>query len=153
MMDQINEKQRADRVAKTYAHIFSRSKDFPEMERALEPPMHIDSALSSNIQFADWVAAAVGRAIDYQLEADSRYEWVPDALSGTMHSRVTAESKLHLWESSLPDLHHSQLFQRDRPVLARTTTGLSPEDLEKLRVVKHASVTKRPASQREGLLR
>lgn len=96
LMDQINEKQRAARVASIYAHIFSRAQEFREMNAAIEPPMHIDSALSSNIQFADWIAASVSRAIDYQLERGSRYDWVPQALGSHMHHRITYESKLRL---------------------------------------------------------
>lgn len=143
MMDQINETQRAAHVKASYAHIFSRSKEFPEMKAAVEPPMHIDSALSSNIQFADWVATAVSRAIDYQLESQSRYDWIPDALAGHMRHQVTNESKLHLWQSSIDDLHHIEVFYRERPVLARRASGLmSEESLARLERVKHA--TRRP---------
>ena len=144
MMDQINEKQRAAHVSASYAHIFSRSKEFPEMEAAVEPPMHIDSALSSNIQFADWVATAVSRAIDYQLEPQSRYGWIPDALAGHMRHQLTHESKLHLWQSSISDLHHSEVFYRERPVLTRVASGLmSEESLAKLEKVKHATVRRK----------
>lgn len=140
MMDQINEKQRSAHVSATYAHIFSRSREFPEMRAAIEPPMHIDSALSSGIQFADWVAAAVGRAIDYQLEPQSRYGWISEALLGHMRHRITPESKLHLWQSSISDIHHSDLFLRKRPVLERSAAGsMSEESLARLEKIKHAS--------------
>jgi hypothetical protein len=76
MIDQINEKTRATRLPKMYSHVLGRASDHPEMRRIIEPPMHIDSVLSSNIQFADWVAACVTRAIEYQLIRDSPYEWV-----------------------------------------------------------------------------
>lgn len=141
LIDQINEKQRAARVAASYAHIFSRSQEFPEMKTALEPPMHIDSALSSNIQFADWVATAVSRAIDYQLEKESRYSWISEALGDYMHQQITHESKLHLWQSSISDLHNFDVFRRARPFLENSGSGaMSPESLERLRKVKHASV-------------
>lgn len=144
MMDQINEKRRAAHVSASYAHIFSRSKEFPEMEAAVEPPMHIDSALSSNIQFADWVAAAVGRAIDYQLEPQSRYAWIPEALAAHMRHQITHESKLHLWQSSISDLHHSEVFSRERPVLNRIASGLlTEENLAKLQKVKHATMRRK----------
>lgn len=144
MMDQINEKQRAAHVAASYAHIFSRSKEFPEMEAAVEPPMHIDSALSSNIQFADWVATAVSRAIDYQLEPKSRYGWIPDALAGHMKYKITHESKLHLWQSSISDLHHIGVFSHERPVLTQIASGLmSEESLAKLEKVRHATVKRK----------
>lgn len=143
MMDQINEKQRAAHVSSIYAHIFSRSKEFPEMETAIEPPMHIDSALSSNIQFADWVAAAVSRAIDYQLEPESRYGWIPDALSEHMQGKVTYDSKLHLWQSSLRDFHQAEIFNRPRPVVTRTTATMTPENLERLERVKHATIKRK----------
>lgn len=139
MMDQVNEKQRAAQVAKLYAHIFSRAREFPEMARAVEPPMHIDSTLSSNIQFADWVATAVSRAIERQLEHQSRFDWVPDALASHMRHAVTAESKLHLWESSREDLHHSKIFRKSRPIITRSG-GMSPENLARLEKVKHATI-------------
>lgn len=144
MMDQINEKERAEQVSAGYSHIFARSKEFPEMEAAVEPPMHIDSSLSSNIQFADWIAAAVSRAIDYQLEPDSRYSWIPEALSEHMRHQITHESKLHLWQSSIPDLHHSKVFYRRRPVLDRVASGsMSEEDLAKLEKIKHVTMKRR----------
>lgn len=140
MADKVNEKQREARVARIYAHIFSRSKEFPEMARAVEPPMHIDSKLSANIQFADWVAAAVGRAIDYQLEETSRYSWIPEALGDHMRGRITHDSKLRLWQSSMLDFYHFDIFKRDRPYVDKLSSGtLSPENLELLRKVKHAS--------------
>lgn len=67
MIDQINEKTRAQRLPRMYGHILGRAAEYPEMRRIIEPPMHIDSVLSSNIQFADWVAACVNRCIDFQL--------------------------------------------------------------------------------------
>lgn len=36
-----------------YAHILGRSSEHKEMRRIIEPPMHLDSELSTNIQFAD----------------------------------------------------------------------------------------------------
>lgn len=144
MMDQINEKQRASRVADIYAHIFSRAQEFPEMRAAVEPPMHIDSALSSNIQYADWIATAVSRAMDYQLERDSKYDWIPQALKSHMHHRITHESKLRLWQSSLPDLNHFDVFKTERPFLDRASNGsMSPENLAMLQKVKHATAKRR----------
>jgi hypothetical protein len=71
MIDQINEKTRAARLPLMYSHILGRAADYPEMKRIIEPPMHVDSQLSSNVQFADWVAACVTRAVEYQLIKDS----------------------------------------------------------------------------------
>ncbi|WP_433861754.1 DUF3800 domain-containing protein [Streptomyces sp. L7] len=76
MIDQINERQRSERLPKMYAHILGRASDHPEMTRIIEPPMHVDSVLSANIQFADWIAACVARAIDYHVIAESQYGWV-----------------------------------------------------------------------------
>lgn len=140
MMDQINEVQRSAQVAATYAHIFSRSSDYQEMEVVLEPPMHIDSKLSSNIQFADWIAAAISRAIDYQLEPASRYDWVPDAFSKHVTHKFTTESKLHLWQSALEDIHHEQLFRKDRPALdLGAATHLDDSNINHLKIMKHAA--------------
>ncbi|MFT4235708.1 MAG: DUF3800 domain-containing protein [Microbacterium sp.] len=73
MMDQVNEKHRVQRMPVMYAHMFSRCAQFDEMKRIVEPPMHIDSAVSVNIQFADWVAACISRALDYQLRLRDAY--------------------------------------------------------------------------------
>lgn len=117
MIDQINENQRSERVPNMYGHILGRASQFPEMKRIIEPPMHVDSVLSANIQFADWVAACVTRAIEYQTIQNSPYEWVAaskavDAVRGAF----THESKLHLWQRSLPDFHHSDIFKKARPL-------------------------------------
>lgn len=78
--------------------------------------MHIDSALSSNVQLADWVAACVGRAVDYQLLEYSRYGWVSHWHSAAMKGAFTYESKLSLWHRAVPHLHHSQIFEGARPL-------------------------------------
>lgn len=117
LIDQINEKTRIERLSSMYGHIFSRAADHPEMRRIVEPPMHIDSKLSANIQFADWVAACVTRAIDYQLVRTSRHQWVTDGrLFSNLGGAFTFESKLHLHNRSLNDIHHSRLFDRSRPL-------------------------------------
>lgn len=79
--DMINEKQRFQQVRRSYAHIYSRIKEHQEMLRILEAPAYIDSELSTNIQCADWVAALIGRACDYQLVLNSSYRWVADSFS------------------------------------------------------------------------
>lgn len=122
VIDQINEKTRAERLPNMYGHILGRAKEFPEMQRIIEPPMHVDSRLSANIQFADWVAACVGRAVDYQLVEDSRYAWVADPRRlQRIRGSFTHESKLHLHQSSLSDINHSGIFDRDRPLFPRVT--------------------------------
>lgn len=117
MIDQINEKTRIERLHRMYGHILGRASDYPEMKRIVEPPMHVDSKLSANIQFADWVAACLTRAIDYQLIEASRYQWITDdRLLGGLCGGFTHESKLHLWNRSISDLHHSQIRYRTRVV-------------------------------------
>lgn len=39
-----------------------------------------------------------------------------DTVLGALRGAFTHESKLHFWHRSPADLHHSQIFQRDRPV-------------------------------------
>ncbi|MBX3098266.1 MAG: DUF3800 domain-containing protein [Salinibacterium sp.] len=115
MIDQINERTRAERIPNMYGHILSRASDREEMKRIIEPPMHVDSILSANIQFADWTAAVVTRAIENQVIRDSQYGWIPerfDSLTGAF----TWDSKLHLWRRSVPDFNHSGLFRRERPL-------------------------------------
>lgn len=111
MMDQINEKSRKQRLPAMYAHIYSRSQQHKEMRRILEPPMHIDSENSTNIQLADWVCAFLKRAIDCQLVKDSKYQWIPDSVAAkAAKGNFTYESKLHLHERSIEDFNHSQLI-------------------------------------------
>jgi hypothetical protein len=123
MIDQINEKARSERLPIMYGHILGRAIEYPEMRRIVEPPMHVDSVLSANIQFADWIAACVGRAIDYQLVAGSPFGWVASTrLLSAVRGSFTHESKAHLWQRSLPGLVHSTVFQIER-VLYPTPTG------------------------------
>ncbi|MCT1777045.1 DUF3800 domain-containing protein [Brachybacterium sp. p3-SID957] len=117
MIDQINEKERKRRLPAMYEHILGRTKEYPEMRRLVEPPMHVDSALSASIQFADWVAACVGRAIDYQLLKESAYSWITDTrVVKSVRGSFTHESKLHLHLRSVGEFHHSQIFSRERPL-------------------------------------
>lgn len=117
LIDQINERTRSERLPIMYSHILGRAEDHPEMRRIVEPPMHVDSVLSANIQFADWVAACISRAIDFQLVVDSRHRWVVDPRAfPSIHTAFTHESKLHLWERSVPDLNNSNIFDRARRV-------------------------------------
>lgn len=117
IIDQVNEKTRAERIPRMYSHILGRASQFREMRRIVEPPMHVDSKLSANIQFADWIAACVTRAIDYQLIDSSRYSWVVerDALPNRRNA-FTVESKLHLWHSSIDDIKNAQLFNPHRTI-------------------------------------
>ena len=139
MIDQINEKTRVERLSSMYGHIFSRAVDYPEMRRIVEPPMHIDSKLSANIQFADWIAACVTRAIDYQLVRTSRHQWVTDdKLFSSLGGAFTYESKLHLYNRSLTDIHHSRLFDRSRPLYPRPDgqllgSSIDPDVARKMR--------------------
>lgn len=117
MIDQINERQRSERLPKMYSHILGRASDHPEMMRIIEPPMHVDSVLSANIQFADWLAACVTRAIEYHTIADSPYGWIAasDAVDA-VRGAFTHESKLHLSNRAVSDLNHSEVFRKDRPL-------------------------------------
>ncbi|QPL05758.1 MULTISPECIES: DUF3800 domain-containing protein [Actinomyces] len=117
MIDQINEKTRADRLPKMYGHILGRASEHREMRRIVEPPMHIDSELSSGIQLADWVAACVTRAIDYQLVRTSRHQWIVETpLLTTLQGAFTYESKAHLHQRAVDDIVHSDVFKRKRPL-------------------------------------
>lgn len=133
MIDAISEDQRSKRLPNMYAHILGRAADKPEMRRAVEPPMHIDSELSSSIQFADWVAALIGRAVEYQLLGDEEYRWVGEAL-WPQHNRIfTKESKLHfLPERSINDLHTWDLLKRERPLQTSGSIIADPETARKM---------------------
>ncbi|MFG6302568.1 DUF3800 domain-containing protein, partial [Corynebacterium hesseae] len=139
LMDQINEKSRIQRLPVMYAHILGRATEHKEMRRLIEPPMHIDSKLSSNIQFADWVCALVKRAVEYQLVEDSRYSWIPFASQlSAARGAFTYESKLHLCGRSISDLHHSEIIYAERPVI--DFLNVSQENREKLERVRKATL-------------
>ncbi|RZT63903.1 uncharacterized protein DUF3800 [Microcella alkaliphila] len=138
LMDQVNEKQRIDRMPTLYAHMFSRSNEFEEMKRIVEPPMHIDSAVSSNIQFADWVAASLSRAIDYQLVEESEHAWITGYAAESLRGSFTKESKLHLWQRGVGDIHHSAALKPERPLYPkvggqRVSAGIPDAAIRKLR--------------------
>lgn len=142
LIDQINEKSRKSKLPLMYQHILGRASEHEEMRRIVEPPMHVDSQLSSNIQFADWVATCITRAIDYQLIVDSKYSWITlDGKVDAVRGAFTFNSKLHLWQRELSDLNHSQIFNRKRvvhPVAHGEILGTA-ENLAKLQKVKAAA--------------
>lgn len=117
LIDQINESQRAKRLPNMYGHILSRAAERHEMLRVIEPPMHVDSVLSANIQFADWIAAAITRAIDYHLIESSLYSWIPSELAA-LRGTFTFESKIHLHQRSVEDITHSSILSTTRPLFA-----------------------------------
>ncbi len=128
-----------------YSHILGRAGDCPEMRRIVEPPMHIDSQLSSGIQLADWIAASVTRAIDYQLVEHSRHAWVMKAPQlKAVRRTFTHESKLHLYNRSVKDIVHSHLFRRDRPLYptvngSRLSSHLDPDVVRRMRAAAERS--------------
>nr|WP_225723611.1 MULTISPECIES: DUF3800 domain-containing protein [Corynebacterium] len=141
MIDQVNEKSRIQRLPAMYAHILGRSSEHPEMRRLIEPPMHIDSELSTNIQFADWICALVKRAIDYQLVEDSRYHWVPEAQQlKSARGLFTYESKIHLHQHTINDLNHSDILNSERSLFDSTrSSSLDKENMQKLERIRAAT--------------
>ncbi|CAB0978580.1 hypothetical protein FRC0485_02054 [Corynebacterium diphtheriae] len=112
------------------------------MRRIVEPPMHIDSQLSTNIQFADWICSLAKRAIEYQLVEDSRYSWVPtaEALTPTRGS-FTYESKLRLYHRAIDDLNHSSILRTTRPLFnSKINQTLDEENRRKLEKVRAATI-------------
>lgn len=157
MIDQINEKDRAKRLPLMYGHILGRAGEHPEMRRIVEPPMHVDSALSANVQFADWVAAAVTRGIERQLLVTEveRNAWVPLTLSPTLRRAFTGESKLHLQHRAHEDLHGAAVFAAVRPLagrdgVRRILESVPPEQYQRMRdAAERASGRGRPSSRAE----
>ena len=141
IMDTENEKERVVQVQNSYAHVFNRTADpdHGEMRRLIESTMHVDSMLSANVQFADWVAAAVRRAFEYQLIEDSPFSCVPTAFEDLTRSKLTIESKLYFSHSrgGVRELHNSGIFARERPALAMSISQrLSPEDRTRMEEAK-----------------
>lgn len=131
IIDQINEKDRSARVPLMYSHILGRAAEHPEMRRIIEPPMHVDSVLSANIQFADWVAACATRAIDYQLLDDSPHKWItaPKTLP-SVRGAFTHDSKIHLWHKSIDDLHQEKIFLPYRPLFPKVNGQTIAENVD-----------------------
>lgn len=139
MIDQINENEREKRLPNMYGHILRRVESRPEMVRIIEPPMHVDSILSANIQYADWVAAFVGRAIDYHLLDDSPYKWVTKVFDRGRNV-FTYESKLRLWNRSVRDIENWKVIHPNRPLHYRTGAQRIGDIAPQLHQVHAASV-------------
>lgn len=132
--DMINENERYHQVRRSYAHVYSRISEHQEMRRILEAPAYIDSELSTNIQCADWIAALIGRACDYQLIRGSSYKWVADTFYRTLHGHFTYESTLQFNLRSIDNIHNIKILDRARPHLD-SIAGMSPENLQRLQKV------------------
>lgn len=153
LIDQINEKTRLARLQKMYAHILGRATDHYEMRRIIEPPMHVDSLLCANIQMADWIAAIVSRAVDYQLVKESKHEWVTLSKGGVRlpERMFTHESKLHLPGRAV-ELHGAEIFANTRRVYGASRTGMrvheviDPAVSTKMRRVAEAAQSKKAKS-------
>ena len=129
MIDQVDETSRRSRLGSMYEHIFGRALAHQDMRRILEPPMHLDSELSSGVQFADWVAAATSRAIDYHLVEESRYRWVTlDQHLPGIQKRFTVESKLHLCQRAVDDYNSGDIFSPGRRLYPPGTRGATIAD-------------------------
>ncbi|MGL5850313.1 MAG: DUF3800 domain-containing protein [Phycicoccus sp.] len=157
LIDQINEKTRAARLPRMYEHVLGRVATFPEMKRIIEPPMHVDSVLSANIQSPTGSPRASPRAIEYQLIPDSPYEWVASSRQlDAVRGGFTNESKVHLWHRSVDDLHHSTIFKRDRSLFPEASGSLVAAHVDPavIRSIKAAAerATSRPSTaEREQL--
>lgn len=138
--DMINEAQRFHQVSRSYAHIYSRVSNHPEMSRVIEAPAYIDSRLSTNIQFADWVAGMVARACERQLTETRDFDWIPKALLERMRGKITYESTLQFHQRSLDNVHNIDLFREQRPLFDTHCHGMTEENLAKLRLV-HAKAS------------
>ena len=59
------------------------------------------------------------RAVDYQLIQGSDFGWITGNAVEAVRGSFTHESKLHLWQRSIDDIHHSDLFKRERPLFPK----------------------------------
>lgn len=142
MMDQINENERKPYMSLAYAHILSRSSKYPEMDKIVEPPMHIDSSISANIQFADWVSAFLSKFIFYQLD-DGWEHYVPenDMKLLFVNKIFTYESKMEFYGYTV-DIHNSEVLHECRPKFSASSIGgsnISQGSWEALQKVARAS--------------
>ncbi|CAN5220191.1 DUF3800 domain-containing protein [soil metagenome] len=154
LIDHINESQRAKRLPNMYGHILGRAATRHEMLRIIEPPTHVDSELSANIQFADWLAASLTRAIEFQLIADSPYGWIASNL-GSLRGSFTFESKIHLFGRSIGDLTGPALLGGNRPLFTavrgqRVSNSVDPRVLRR---IYGAAQKHQPAGENKSLER
>lgn len=147
--DMINENERYQQVRRSYAHVYSRIREHQEMRRILEAPAYIDSELSTNIQCADWIAALIGRACDYQLIPGSSYKWVAETFYRDLHGHFTYESTLQFNMRSIGNIHNIKILGRARPALD-SIAGMSPENLRLLQKV-HARTSAPTPRKPSGL--
>jgi hypothetical protein len=149
MIDAINEDRRSKRLPNMWGHILGGSAERPEMRRAIEPPMHVDSVLSACIQFADWVAAIINRAVEYQLRVDDDCRWVGKAIWPIRHNLFTLESKLHfLPDRSVADINNRHLLSTTGPLIRSDSLGLSSETVKKMEQLFHKSVSRSKTEKR-----
>ena len=144
IMDAVDEKHRTLQVQNVYAHIFTRTAQpgHDEMRRVIESAMRVDSRLCANGQFADWIAASVRRAFEYQLLEESRFDWVPTAFEDLMRRVPTNESKLYLDHprGGVREIHHSAVFASERPALAMSVgERLAPGARSRIAAIARAS--------------
>jgi hypothetical protein len=120
--DAITDKTRREIAAEMYAHIYSRSGAFPEMRRMVEVPLHIESKLNSNVQFADWTCALMSRAAHYQLNRDSNFEWAPRLFGNNVRGHFTYESVIHTRDATSKIMNNA-LFGTSRPRFPALRSG------------------------------
>lgn len=142
MMDQINENERKPYMSAAYSHIFSRRSEYPEMDKIVEPPMHIDSSISSNIQFADWVAAFLSKFIFYQLDDGWKHYISKDHMNELLSIKIfTFDSKMHFYGYT-DDIHNSRILYKFRPKFPQvhnSSISMSPESWERIQKVARRS--------------
>ena len=93
-MDTENEKERVVQVQNSYAHVFNRTADpdHGEMRRLIESTMHVDSKLSANVQFADWVAVR-------DLHNSDIFARERPALAMSISQRLSPEDRIRMEEA------------------------------------------------------
>jgi hypothetical protein len=106
---------------------------------------------SRNIQFADWVAACVTRAIEYQLLNDPPCGWVASSKAvDAVRGAFTHESKLHLWLRAVPDLVHSEVFRIERPLQPKASGHLLSEHVDPGVLRKMKAAAERASGRKGG---
>jgi hypothetical protein len=149
LIDAISEDRREKKLPNMWGHILSSSASRPEMRRAIEPPMHVDSVLSAGIQFADWVAAIINRAVEYQLRVDDDCKWVGKALWPLRQTLFTAESTLRLLpDRSVRNVNNWRLLSKTGLLIGTDIHGLDPETAEKMEQLFHKSVSQAATAKR-----
>ncbi|CAM5352006.1 DUF3800 domain-containing protein [Leifsonia shinshuensis] len=73
---------------------FIYSSSAPHMKRVLEVPMQLESHRYGAVQFADWICAALTRAVHFHFTPSAEFSWAPNVIAQLVVNRSTSQSQI-----------------------------------------------------------